>query len=251
MAVYYRTKGLIFKKNDTFEADKVFSVFTYDFGRLEIFAKAIRKITSKLRGGIEIFSLSEIEFIQGKNRKTLTDAVFINRFNNITCNLEKLKIVNKIIQVLDNFIKGQEKDEKIWSLTIDTFEKINSPLLSEEKCQLSYYYFIWNFFSELGYMPEVSTCALCKQKLNPYNLYFCCQEGGIICKNCFLIKKTAKKINSNIVKILRLFFKKDWQTLQRLKIEFSSLNLLKEISDDYYFYLLSSHSFKANLRESL
>lgn len=249
MATRYRTKGLIFKKKDIYESDKVFSVFTYDFGRLDIFAKAIRKITSKLRGGAEIFSLSEIEFIQGKNRKTLTDAIFINRFNNISKDLEKLKIANKIIQVLDNFIKGQEKDENIWNLTIDAFEKINSPALAGQKKQLAYYYFLWNFFDISGYKPEVSLCAACKIKLNPYNLYFCNQEGGIICKNCFFNKKDAKKINSNIVKIMRLFLKRDWDTLQKLKIELSSFCLLKEISENYYLYLLSSHSFKSNIND--
>ncbi|MEK7658398.1 MAG: DNA repair protein RecO [Patescibacteria group bacterium] len=249
MAVHYRTKGLIFKENNWAEADKVFSIFTCDFGRLEVFAKAIRKITSKLRGGIEIFSLSEIEFIQGKNRKTLTDAVFINNFNNIAHDLEKLRIASKVIQALDNFVKGQEKDEKIWNLIIDIFEKINSPLLSQEKYQLTYYYFIWNFFSILGYKPEVSKCAICQKKLNPYNLYFCNQEGGIICKNCFSKKRDVKKINSSIVKVLRLFFKKDWQTIQKLKIEFSLINLLKEVSEDYYLYLLSSHSFKDSIND--
>src|SRR3989344_7846047 len=111
MAVYYRTQGIIFKKQDRFEADRVFSIFTYDFGKLEIIARAIRKITSKLRGGIEIFSLSEIEFIQGKNRKTLTDTIAIEKFSNIIKDPDRLEISYKIGDILDNFIKGQEKDK--------------------------------------------------------------------------------------------------------------------------------------------
>ena len=78
MSLYCRTEGFIFKKEDRNDSDRVFSVFSKDFGRLEIFGKAIRKIDSKLKSAVEIFSFSEIEFVQGKNRKTLTD-VFLQK----------------------------------------------------------------------------------------------------------------------------------------------------------------------------
>src|SRR3990167_7638334 len=107
MTTSYRTAGFVFKKDDRFESDRNFSVFTKDFGRVEVLGKSIRKIASKLRGGIEIFSLSEIEFVQGKNRKTLTDAVLDKKFNNIYTPV-KLDISYKISGLVDNFIKGEE-----------------------------------------------------------------------------------------------------------------------------------------------
>jgi len=66
MFVHYRTQGLILKKEDQGEADLLFTIYTKDFGKLEILGRAIRKISSKLRSGAEIFYLSEVEFIQGK-----------------------------------------------------------------------------------------------------------------------------------------------------------------------------------------
>jgi len=250
MAVYYRTQGFIFKKKDILEADRVFSVFTYDFGRLEVFGKAIRKIASKLRGGIEIFSLSEIEFIQGKNRKTLTDTIAIEKFSNIMQDPARLEISHKISDILDNFIKGQEKDELIFNLLKETLNKLNNPKLQASSIQLIYCYFLWNFLSALGYHPEIQKCAVCGLKLDPYTLYFSNKDGGIICRNCSDFDIEAKKIyperyqriNSDIVKILRLILKRDWQILSKLKVEVFSQDLLKEISDNYYRYILSSHS---------
>ena len=241
MAVYYRTKGFVFKKNNRSEADRIFTIFTEDFGKIEIRARAIRKITSKLRGGIDMFCLSEIEFIQGKNHKTLTDAVALQRFKSITQNFEKTAFSNKISEVLDNFIKGQERDVAIFNLISEVFEKLNSLQLTTDSQQLLYYYFFWNFFSELGYMPEAQKCAKCHEKLNPHDLYFSNKEGGVICGNC-AGKKTKDpepclRINSDIVKILRLIIKKDWQILSRLKIENSSLQLLEKISNNYHFHI--------------
>ncbi|MEK7540730.1 MAG: DNA repair protein RecO [Patescibacteria group bacterium] len=250
MAVYYRTQGFIFKKKDIFEADRVFSIFTYDFGRLEIFGKAIRKITSKLRKGTEIFSLSEIDFIQGKNRKTLTNTITIEKFRNIMQDPARLKISYKISEILDNFIKGQEKDESIFTLLKETLNKLNNSNLQASGVQLIYYYFLWNFLSIIGYHPETQKCVVCGLKLNPYLLYFSNKDGGTICKNCSnhnIEKKEAcpeyyQRINSDIVKILRLIFKGDWQILSKLKVDKFSLNLLKEISENYCCYILSSRS---------
>lgn len=236
MTTHYRTKGLVFKKEDRSEADRVFSVFTEDFGKIEVCARAIRKINSKLRSGIDTFYLSEIEFIQGKNHKTLTDAVLIEKPKT---DLEKFEFLKDISKLLDSFIKGEQKDEKIYNLLIKTLNNLLNT--KNYKLKIIYYYFFWNFFSKLGYMPEIHKCAKCHEKLNPYGLYFSNKEGGIICSNC-VRKKTegpelCRRINSDIVKILRLILKEDWQILNRLVVGASSQNLLKQISDDYYLYM--------------
>jgi DNA repair protein RecO (recombination protein O) len=106
MFLHYRTLGIFLKKEDWAEADQLFTVYTKDFGKLEILGKAIRKISSKLRSGAEIFYLSEIEFIQGKTHKTLTDAILIEKFENLKNNLNKLKVAYEISQVLDNLVSG-------------------------------------------------------------------------------------------------------------------------------------------------
>lgn len=244
MNLQYRTEGFVFKKEDRFEADRIFSVFTKDLGRIDVLGKAIRKIASKLRGGIDIFSLSEIEFIQGKNRKTLIDAVYINKFSDLAKNPPKLLLAAKISEVFNNFIKGQEKDEGIFNLLLDTFGKLNDYQLSAANFNLFYYYFFWNFISTLGYGPEIQICPVCQKKLEASNLYFSNKEGGVICKNCAAVKKETLKIKSDAVKILRLIFKKDWDILSKIKAEESVKKSLKEISDNYCKYLLLSNSFK-------
>lgn len=247
MTTRYKTRAFVFKKNDRNESDRIFSVFTDDFGRLDIFAKAIRKSVSKLRSGIDIFFMSEIEFIQGKRKKTLTDAATIEKFDNIRQDLEKFKTANGIVEILDNFIKGEEKDEGVFNLLNEVFCKLNDHNLKAEKCQLLCCYFLWNTLSLLGYQPEVQKCNICQEKLNPYNIYFSDKLGGIICKKCLSHDVSALKINSDIVKILRLIFK-EWQVLSKLKIEPSSQKLFKKISDNYYSYILSGHSFKNILK---
>ena len=204
MFVHYRTQGFILRKEDRGEADQLFTVYTKDFGKLEILGRAIRKISSKLRSGADIFYLSEIEFIQGKAHKTLTDAILIEKFSNLKSDLNKLKIAYKISQLLDNLVSGQESDEKIWQLLKETFRKLNKLEIKNWKLEIIYYYFFWNLISLLGYQPDIKNCTI-----------------------------QGKEINCDIVKIIKVILKKDWQILLRLKLEPIHLKLLKNLSKWY------------------
>ncbi len=200
MAVHYRTQGFFIKKADRGEDNQLFTVYTKDFGKLNILGKAIRKIKSKLRGGAELFYLSELEFIQGKSHKTLTDTILINKFPDIRQEPEKFKIVSDISEVLDNLVTKEEKDKQIWNLLEETLEKLNS----SKKTEIIYYYFFWNLAACLGYEPEFQDRLL-----------------------------DGKKIDCDVVKILKVILKKDWSILSRLKLEVSHLKLLKEVSSWY------------------
>lgn len=228
MITKHRTKGFVFKKTDMGEADRIYSIFTEDYGRLEIFGKAIRKINSKLKNGIDIFYFSEIEFIQGKNNRTLTGAIKKKKFGSMDMDLEKIKIAHKIASVLDNFLKGQEKDNNILDLLNEIFEKLNNQQVIKNQ-RLIYCYFIWNFLHAQGYGSELYSCILCHNKLNQDNIYFSSKEGGLICEKC-QTKSLSEKINSDVVKIIRIILKKDWQTLLNLKVEETSQKILDEVS---------------------
>jgi len=233
MAVHYRTQGFVLKKKDFGESDRIFTIFTKDFGKLEILGKAIRKIGSKLRGGMELFCLSNIEFIQGKTHKTLTDAISIENFLNLKKDLKRLKIVFDISEMINSLIKGEEKDEKIWKLLKETFERLNKIPLSIKECWFIYYYFLWNFLSILGYKPQLNFCSICQKKLVPQGLYFSFQEGGVICSDCSKKLKEKKKISPEAVKILRLILEKDSDFLKKLKFEREHQKEIKEISENY------------------
>ncbi len=204
MAVYYRTRGYVLKKVDLREADQLFTVFTEDYGKICVLGRGIRKIKSKLRSGINLFYFSEIEFVQGKAYKTLTDAKMIEKNKN---NFEERL---KIGELVDKLVKAPEKDENIWKL----LEEIPK-----------YHYFFWNLLSLLGYQIDLYNCTSCHGKLSPVKLAF--ESEGIKCSKCS--DKFSKNISAEVVKIIRLLLKKDWDILSKLRIKKSHLEELEEI----------------------
>ena len=101
-----------------------------------------------------------------------------------------------------------------------------------------YYYFLWNFFSVLGYAPQVFICSFCKNNLSPGAIYFSAKESGVICQSCYLTKKDGIKVEADALKVLRLIFKKEWDTICKLKMGAECKKSLHEVSDYYHNHLL-------------
>ncbi len=239
MANCCRASGFVFKKEDRSDSDRMFYLFTDEFGCLSVFAKAIRKINSKLKSGIDIFSISQIEFIQGKNRKTLTDAGFVQKFVNIKTSPKRFKMAHMICRVLDDFIKEQEKDREIFNLLKKCFEELDSEDLKEEKCDLIYYYFAWNLFSLLGFKPELQRCVNCSLKLEAMEIYFSAGCGGAICKKCYGKINFLQKIKPDAVKILRIILGKDIKKALKLKTTEEFKILLEDVTNNYGSYIIN------------
>jgi DNA repair protein RecO (recombination protein O) len=159
MAVHYRTLGFILKKEDRGEFDRVFTVFTKDFGKLQFRAISERKSASKLRGGLELFYISEIEFIEGKNQKTVVDAVVENQHVRLRGSLKRARVMYRLAEIFDEVLQGEEGDERTWDLVRGTASFLDQETLSEKSLKLIFYYFVWNLLSLHGYRPELGTIA--------------------------------------------------------------------------------------------
>jgi DNA repair protein RecO (recombination protein O) len=213
MAERLRAEGFVFKKSDSGEASRIFSVFTKEYGRLEIYGKAIRKIKAKLRGGIELFSFSELEFVQGKHQRTLVDSRMLKRSDALLADRLKTETVVQISQHLDQWLRGSQKDEFLYDVIS---ELVSQEGFTGERQTLLYGYFIWNLFASQGKKPELNVCVLCREKLSADEVYFSFKDGGTLCAACGK-KESAERISGEIVKVLRIMIDRDMPTLLRLK----------------------------------
>lgn len=123
MSIYYKTKGIVLASRDVGEYDRIITCFTKEYGRVELLAKAVRKITSKLRGGLEPFCLSWLEFVEGKHGYIVTEAIAVKKF------FKKGGFLHEepypIFEVRDfflNIIQGQERDEGLFDCLAGFFD---------------------------------------------------------------------------------------------------------------------------------
>ena len=230
MFTHYRTKAIILKKVSRKETSKMLIVFSYSFGRIDILAKGICRMESKLRGNIPLFGIANLEFIQGRAYKTLTDAVIFKDFPNIRKDLIKLEVAEKIVDIFHKLIKPPQKDKEIWKL----FEEVFGVLNKDGKLKnavLIYYYFLWHLLSILGYLPQLYSCISCGGLIKPKNLFFSFQ-GGLVCEKCQR-SNYGLHIKVNTIKIFREILKKDLKSLLKLKAEDGLWKELGKVSSSY------------------
>jgi DNA repair protein RecO (recombination protein O) len=261
MFTHYRSEALFLKKEDRGEADRLFTVFTKEFGKIEVLGRGIRKIKSKLRAGADIFYFSEIEFIQGKTYKTLTDAVLKNRFPRLMSDERKMALGGELAEMVVELSSFEEKDEKLWGLILDSFREIDKIKVGlsvgeskESGLEFLYLFFAWNFFSLLGYRPELYYCAVCGRKLLPETFWFVPSEGGVVCWRCFNslkkswqegaeekhnFSKMAAEIGVDSVKVARFFLEKGLKESKKVKLTERIKKELKATVQLYYDYLKS------------
>ncbi len=232
----YRTQGIILKRDDWKEADRFFTVFTKDFGKIKVLGRGIRKISSKLKSGMEVFCFSEIAFIQGKSYKTLVDSSLIDDFQKIRANLKKTVIAYKMLRVFDDLIQGQQENGKVWNLLLASLKDLND----RDDYKTVYYYFLWNFLSLLGYTPNLYRCSICQNKLKYKENYLNLDEGGIVCNDCFKQEKKGHEIHPDLIKILRILLKEKEKAFN-LRISKKHFKLLKKLSETYLSLFLNQY----------
>lgn len=98
----YTTTGIILNRTDYGEADRILSFLTSDHGKVRAIAKGVRKSKSKLAGGIELFSVSDLTLIIGRGElNTLISARLVRNYGNIVKNLERTQLAYELLRAIN------------------------------------------------------------------------------------------------------------------------------------------------------
>lgn len=106
------TKAIILGRTDYGEADRILTLLTPHEGKLRLLAKGVRKIKSKLAGGIELFSVSTITFVRGKGDiGTLISTRLDTHFGHIVENLDRTMFGYECLKRLHKITEDQPEPD--------------------------------------------------------------------------------------------------------------------------------------------
>jgi len=146
-----KTEAIILKSADSNEVDRLLTIYSEEMGKINISAKGVKKLESKLRYSIEPISWVQMILVEGKNSLILKDTVIKDQLLNIKKDLGKIKIAKKITDLIDEAIAGQEKDDDVWRLILMTLKALNEDKISFKSAVVD---FQNNLIKILGYDPE-------------------------------------------------------------------------------------------------
>lgn len=233
----YKTNGIIIRRTNLNEADRIVTIFSKDYGKIRIIAKGVRKINSKIAGNLEPFCLSSLNIAEGKNLDVVTSALIEKCYFNIRNDLKATGFVQYFGELIDKLTEDNDPHPEIYFLldeVLDNLNSINSELLIP--------YFEWNLLSALGYSPELHRCVHCRKNIiESEKIYFNFDRGGLICKAC---NKGDLAISANAIKMLRLLLKHQINILSKIELDRKTFTEIKETTRKYLTHI-SDKEFKS------
>lgn len=190
------TRGIILSRTNYGEADRILTVLTPDHGKLRLMARGVRKVKSKLAGGIELFSISDLVFIRGKNELgTLISSRLYKHYGHIVESLDRTMLGYELIKQL-NRVTEDEPEAEYFELLRQTFEALDIPNIALELIQL---WFTAQLLKLAGHSPNLQTDDQ-GNKLEPeqtYNFNF---------EAVAFTPADRGRFKANHIKLLRLLF---------------------------------------------
>jgi DNA repair protein RecO (recombination protein O) len=144
------TQAIILRRTDYGEADRILT----DYGKLSLIAKCVRRIKSKLAGGIELFSISDISFIRGRSDLgTLVSTRLLTHYGTIVSDVTRTMLGYNLIMQLHKATED-EPDAGYFTLLHQSFAALDDITIDTELIAV---WFTMRLLQLDGHMPNLQT----------------------------------------------------------------------------------------------
>ena len=149
----YKTKGILLRRVDYGEADRIVTFLTPDHGKVGAMVKGARKVKSKLAGGIELFSVSDLTLLKGrKDLDQLVSARLIEHYGDIVKDMDRTMFGYEVLKQMDRATEDASGEEHFGVLQ-QTLQSLGDLTLSVQVVRV---WFLLRLLHSLGHMPDLS-----------------------------------------------------------------------------------------------
>lgn len=133
-----RTEAIVVRRTNYGEADRIVQLITPE-GKLSVLARGVRRPKSKLAGGIELLSVSDITYLAGKGElATLTSARANTFFGHIVEDYDRLQLAYTIIKDITQ-ISQHLNESGFFSITKTALQSLDDTTIPPPVSELYYW----------------------------------------------------------------------------------------------------------------
>ena len=121
----YKTEGIIVKRKDFGEADRILTVFTKNQGKIKIVAKGVRKISSRRSPHVELLNHCLITVHEAK-LPILTEAETIKHYSILKNDLKKCGFAFYICELIDGLLAEYQESRGVFNLMQDVLDRLQT-----------------------------------------------------------------------------------------------------------------------------
>lgn len=156
----YKTEGLIIKRRNYKDSDRILTIFTKDQGKITVKAAGVRKITSRRSSHIELLNYVNLTLYKSPSGfPILTEAGVIDSFSSVKQDLDKVGMAYHLCELIDGLCPEHQENIPAFLLFKRTLSQL-SQSSSADELRLIIRHFEIELLSQLGYWHQERSMPL-------------------------------------------------------------------------------------------
>ena len=174
------TNALVIRRSDYSDYDRMVTLFSPDYGRIDAIARGCKKPKSPLLNCCEPFVSGEFQLFQRGERFSIEQCAISESFFELRMNYERLQHGVYWLRLLDAAVMPDVAMPDLFLITLRALAHLNYSELPPELLTMA---FEMHLMAQTGYAPRVDACQICGQPIDG-DARFDALRGGCVCMNC-------------------------------------------------------------------
>ena len=228
-----KTRGIVIRKVNFGEADRILTIMTADRGKIRAIAKGVRRPRAKLAGWLDMFAYNEFQLAEGRNLDIVVSANKVQSgFAKATPDLRQTGLMYYVCELVDKLLEETHEVAGVFPLFEETLSAIADKAVPLEIAKT---YFEIRLLTILGFAPELYRCVASGGELNGEDkLYFSCRLGGVVCSSSE--DDFAPEVSKEGVKLLRLLQKYPLGAAEKIKVNSEIISEVSRLMSEFVEY---------------
>ena len=120
-----KVEGIILKRRNLGEADRILTVFTLQKGKISVLAKGVRRITSRRAGNVELLNRVSMYLHQAKTFLILTEATSLDTYQKLKEDLTLSTYAFHIIELIDKLTAENQDNRILYEHLVSVLQRLS------------------------------------------------------------------------------------------------------------------------------
>lgn len=174
------TSGLVLRRADYGDYDRMVTLFTPNYGRIDAVARGCRRPKSPLVNAVEPFVSGDFQLFTRNERYSIDQCQIHESFYSLRMDYDRLTHGVYWLKLLEAVIMPEEAAPQLFLTTLHALAHLN---YSDYPPTLLTAVFELHLMTQLGLAPRMDSCILCGRPVNT-SARFDAGLGGCICLGC-------------------------------------------------------------------
>ena len=230
----FTVEAIVLKTDDFGDANRVVTLFTKEFGKLEVNAYGCRRSRSPLSGVTQMFNHISAELSRGAQVDTLREADVLHFYDALTKDLERLAYASLLFEIVNRMTLPRQVEPE----TFDLLKK-SLPALSTRTPKIIALIGACQFLETSGVQLNFSRCVHCGKEIVG-DAAISLIDGGAVCKKCVDFVTECRPYSEGLRKTFETMLGFDWRDDTKLFFNSKQLNAAENFFVDYVHSILGS-----------